>query len=211
MSIISLSVSSSVRLYRDDVPTVLSATGRIWMDRNLGALRVAQSTTDADSFGALYQWGRLTDGHQLRTSGTTSVLSTTDNPGNNLFITAPSNPFSWRSPEGGGRWSGVDGINNPCPAGFRIPTQGEFQAEVALFPTANSQGAFDSVLKLPTAGWRTEGGGIVNVGSQGPYWTTFYNTQAGYGLVYTIFIEPSGILNFNFKVAAGCCVRCIKN
>lgn len=211
MSIISLSVDYSVRLYRDDVPTVLSPTGRIWMDRNLGALRVAQGITDSDSFGWLYQWGRLTDGHQLRTSGTTSVLSTTDNPGNNLFITAPSSPFSWRSPEGGGRWVGVGGINNPCPAGFRIPTHAEFQAEVSLFSSANSNGAFNSALKLPTTGWRTQGGSIVNVGSQGPYWTTLYTTQSGFGTVRTIFIEGGGILDFDFYIAQGACVRCIKD
>ncbi|MFZ1451482.1 MAG: hypothetical protein WAT20_02205, partial [Ferruginibacter sp.] len=46
-------------------------TGKIWMDRNLGASRVATSSTDDLAYGDLYQWGRLTDGHQNRTSGTT--------------------------------------------------------------------------------------------------------------------------------------------
>ncbi|MFT7002526.1 MAG: hypothetical protein ACJAVW_003569 [Spirosomataceae bacterium] len=43
-------------------------TGKIWMDRNLGATRVATSSTDAYAYGDLYQWGRATDGHTLRTS-----------------------------------------------------------------------------------------------------------------------------------------------
>ena len=36
------------------VSTVLSTTGKIWMDRNLGASQVATSLTDAASFGDLY-------------------------------------------------------------------------------------------------------------------------------------------------------------
>jgi hypothetical protein len=52
------------------VNTVVSA-GQIWMDRNLGASRVATSSTDSEAYGDLYQWGRGTDGHEKRDSGTT--------------------------------------------------------------------------------------------------------------------------------------------
>jgi hypothetical protein len=38
-------------------------TGKIWMDRNLGASQVATSSTHANSYGDLYQWGRRADGH----------------------------------------------------------------------------------------------------------------------------------------------------
>ena len=36
---------------------ILSPTGKIWMDKNLGATQVATSSTDAASYGDLYQWG----------------------------------------------------------------------------------------------------------------------------------------------------------
>ena len=36
-------------------------TGKTWMDRNLGASQVATSSTDANSYGDLYQWGRAAD------------------------------------------------------------------------------------------------------------------------------------------------------
>ena len=49
------------------VNTVTSA-GQVWMDRNLGALRVATKSADPDSYGTLYQWGRLGDGHEYRSS-----------------------------------------------------------------------------------------------------------------------------------------------
>jgi hypothetical protein len=45
--------------------TVISpATGRVWMDRNLGADQVATGPSDAASIGDYYQWGRLADGHE---------------------------------------------------------------------------------------------------------------------------------------------------
>ena len=40
------------------IVTVTSATGKVWMDRNLGAGRVATSSTDTEAYGDLYQWGR---------------------------------------------------------------------------------------------------------------------------------------------------------
>ena len=50
---------------------VKSLTGKIWMDRNLGATQVAQSSSDKASYGYLFQWGRSSDGHQKRSSFTT--------------------------------------------------------------------------------------------------------------------------------------------
>jgi uncharacterized coiled-coil DUF342 family protein len=61
-------------------------TGKIWMDRNLGATKVASSYDDSQSYGDLYQWGRGNDGHQCRNSTTTSILSVTDQPGHGDFI-----------------------------------------------------------------------------------------------------------------------------
>ncbi|MFO7863559.1 MAG: hypothetical protein R6U85_06130, partial [Salinivirgaceae bacterium] len=69
------------------------ATGEIWMDRNLGASQVATSSTDANAYGDLYQWGRAADGHQIRTSGTTATLATSDTPGHGDFITNGLGPY----------------------------------------------------------------------------------------------------------------------
>jgi hypothetical protein len=94
--------------------TVISA-GQTWMDRNLGATRVATSMTDEDAYGDLYQWGRYRDGHEKRNSGTTTTLSGSNSPGHGNFILAPSSPRDWLSPQNGGLWQGVSGVNNPCP------------------------------------------------------------------------------------------------
>ena len=49
------------------------------MDRNLGAGRVAQSSDDALAYGDLYQWGRATEGHQVRVSDTISAIADRNN------------------------------------------------------------------------------------------------------------------------------------
>src|SRR5690606_24737546 len=109
------------------VSVINPTTNKTWMDRNLGASQVATSSANANAYGDLYQWGRFADGHQCRNSGTTSTLSTTDTPGNGLFII--SSIGDWRSSQNNNLWQGVNGINNPCPTGYRLPTEAELDAE----------------------------------------------------------------------------------
>jgi len=61
--------------------TAVGQNGTCWLDRNLGATQVATSSTDAASYGDLFQWGRLDDGHQNRTSSTFQWDSENDVPG----------------------------------------------------------------------------------------------------------------------------------
>lgn len=191
------------------VPTVTTATGRVWMDRNLGATQVATSTTDAASYGHLYQWGRLADVHQIRTSPVSTTLSSTDVPGNGNFITTTTTPNDWRSPQNINLWQGVSGTNNPCPSGFRIPTVAEFQAESALFTTQNAAGAFNSPLKLTMAGYRVyTNGAVTQEGLNGVYWTS---TTNGTTSSFTYFDTSSYSPINNVVRAYGFSIRCIKN
>jgi len=140
--------------------TVVSTLQRIWMDRNLGASRLATGTTDEEAYGDLYQWGRGSDGHQLRDSGTTPTTSSTDDPGHGDFITTSNLPFDWRIPQNDSLWQGVSGINNPCPMGFRLPTGIEWETERLSWTSNDAAGAFASPLKLVTAGFRYPDGSI---------------------------------------------------
>ncbi|MFW5805829.1 MAG: hypothetical protein ACOCVX_04800, partial [Bacteroidales bacterium] len=182
-------------------------TGKIWMDRNLGASQEATSSTDAASYGDLYQWGRGTDGHQIRTSGTTATLSSSDTPGHGNFILAQGSPYDWRSPQNDNLWQGVSGTNNPCPSGYRLPTDAELEAERLSWSSNNSAGAFGSPLKLPVAGNRNGGdGSLDNVGSFGYYWSS---TVDGTYSRFLIFSSNAGM--YSDCRVYGLSVRCIKD
>ena len=195
------------------VPTAIvdvtnPTTGKIWMDRNLGATQVATSSTDANSYGDLYQWGRRSDGHQCRTSPTTTTLSSVDQPAHGDFILAPNTPDDWRSPQNVNLWQGVNGVNNPCPSGYRLPTNVEQTTEYQSWGQQNSAGAFASPLKLPMPGSRGNSTGVlISVGNVAHYWSsTVSNTDSR-----KFFFSSSGVNTGATNRAFGQSVRCIKD
>jgi len=188
--------------------TVVSADWRIWMDRNLGASQVAASPTDEAAYGDLYQWGRGPDGHQLRTSLTTSTTSSTDDPGHGDFITTIPSPDDWRIPQNDSLWQGVSGTNNPCPAGFRLPTETEWETERTSWSSNDSSGAFASPLKLVSAGYRYGRTGTIYTGEFGTYHSS--SLRNGFYVRYLHFhIDDANILDYN--QSQGFSVRCIKD
>jgi len=155
------------------IPVTNPTTGKTWMDRNLGATQAATSSTDANAYGDLYQWGRFGDGHQCRNSTSTASLSNTDTPGHGYFITTSND---WRSPQNNSLWQGVNGFNNPCPYGYRLPTGAELDAERLSWTNNASAGAFASPLKLVLGGSRHIYGYFANVNSHGNYWSSDFTT-----------------------------------
>jgi uncharacterized protein (TIGR02145 family) len=196
-------------------------TGKIWMDRNLGASQVATSSTDFNAYGSLFQWGRAADGHQLITwtsatvgtadNGTTSGPYDGDTAPNALFIVIPGSigPLDWRTNQNNSLWQGVNGTNNPCPWGYRLPTAAEWSAELASWTSATASGAFNSKLKLTLAGVRTRDFGSVNdEGVNFNYWSS---TVDGTGSKL-LNITPTSNAAVLFSVRAkGSSVRCIKD
>jgi uncharacterized protein (TIGR02145 family) len=147
--------------------------GKCWMDRDLGASRAAISSTDSESYGDLYQWGRLSDGHQLKSNtGWTYSLSSSDVPGHSLFIITDNEITDWRSPSNNNLWQGLTGVNNPCPPGWRVPTETELNSERLSWGQNNAEGAFDSPLKWSRGGGRIHGLNNLHDNSYGMYWTS---------------------------------------
>jgi hypothetical protein len=183
---------------------VYSTTGKTWMDRNLGATQVATSSTDAASYGDLYQWGRNTDGHQIRTSVIFAGPVASGAEGTS-FITST---FSdWLTVPDDTRWAASKTANDPCPAGYRIPTEAELVAERVEFATQNAAGAWGSVLKLPVGGFRHPStGALPDVGSYGFYYSsTVSGTNSR-----TLYFYSSGAAMSSYVRAYGFSVRCIK-
>ena len=183
-------------------------TGQIWMDRNLGATQVATSSTDVNSYGDLYQWGRRADGHQCRTSANTSTLSSIDQPAHDDFITINSGNIDWRSPQNANLWQGVNGVNNPCPSGYRIPTDTEINTERLSWSVNTSVGAFASPLKLPKAGYRdVNTGSLATVGTLGYYWSSTVSGTASRSLYFS---SSNAYVGYDYR-AVGFSVRCLKD
>lgn len=180
-------------------------TGETWMDRNLGAIQIATSFDDVNAYGDLYQWGRNTDGHQIRTSSTTSILSTTNSPNHSDFILANSD---WLTVSDDNLWQGVNGINNPCPLGFRLPTEAELEAERLSWTSNDAAGAFASPLKLTIGGARSRmSGAIGNVGTFVGYRTSDLNGLQSRMLGISLTTSLMG----DRDRADGNCVRCIQD
>lgn len=198
-------------------------TDQIWMDRNLGAEQVATNSNDFNSYGSLFQWGRAADGHQLMNwtnssivtpvNGFTDTISGSDSPDTTEIILA-TGYVDWRNPPNDDLWQGVNGINNPCPISYRLPTEVEWLEERSSWITDNAAGAFASPLKLPNAGNRpnydmeTWNGG----GGESLYWSSTAR--------FNFWGDPvSGALTFQSNSAniidsyraCSLSVRCIKN
>lgn len=202
-------------------------TGVTWMDRNLGANRAATSSTDDQAKGSLFQWGRFADGHQCwkrySTDGVTTSTSTevgatvsTDTPPHGFFIKVNLPPYDWRSPQNDNLWQGVNGVNNPCPVGYRLPTQAEIVTErlswteAPINSTLTSTGAYNSPLKLIRSGHRSyDTGSLINNGIHGRYWTSNLHSTTNNPLY--LFFDSSSASTSSMSRAQGASVRCIKN
>jgi uncharacterized protein (TIGR02145 family) len=186
----------------------VESQGECWMDRNLGAFQVATSYDDEQAYGDLFQWGRLDDGHQTRTSDITSTLSNADDPGHSNFIISGSDPYDWRSPQNDNLWQGEGGINNPCPPGWRVPTESEWTTEMNSWGSSNYNGAYASPLKLTAGG--TRGGSnssLYDVGSSG-----FYSSSAVGGIFARgLHFYSSDAYIYSYFRAYGPSVRCVQD
>jgi hypothetical protein len=204
--------------------------GNIWLDRNMGAYRLARSSDDAASYGDLYQWGRPMDGHQKRFQRDDDPAEGEGEQGemlhdfwedaNNLSNT-PSDPrfiegddspstqnYDWVDDNNDKRWA-ID-PQGPCPSGYHVPTQEEL---IELRSLINSKGrnsiaAFAS-LWLPAPGKRLiSDGTLESVGSRGFYHSS---TLTGGSKAYGLYFHASGCSpNANFH-AIGFAVRCRKD
>lgn len=183
-------------------------TGKIWLDRNLGASRVCQSSTDSECYGDLYQWGRTSDGHESRYSSTTSSLSYSDYPNHSKFIKPTNRPHDWRAGQNNNLWQTASGKSNPCPKGFRVPTIDELKAETLNQGVKNAYTAYKNFLKFPLAGNRlSSDGSLYFQGSNGYVWSSSVKGKRAW---YLSFFSVNAGAPDDYRALGGS-VRCLKN
>jgi uncharacterized protein (TIGR02145 family) len=185
-------------------PTV-STAGKTWVQANLGALRVATSSTDTDSYGWYYNWGKPTDGHQFVTSPASSTQFSNDTPTPGIF-SATNNITQWQTTRNDNLWNGVNGINNPCPSGWRLPTKGEW--ETFTNTISNTATAFSSSLNLPAQMGRDRNGSnyAQSNNTNNIYWSGDASNPTW------AWTHHSGGKQFGaFHATYGAAVRCVQN
>ena len=140
------------------------------------------------------------------------MQSSTDQPAHGDWITPPNGSnWDWRITPNDNLWQGVNGVNNPCPSGYRIPTEIELVAENDSWITNDAAGAMSSPLKLPFGGDRySDIGSFANVGASGRYWSsTITISYIGANALY--FEDLGSFGSVGYARGDGSSVRCIKD
>ncbi len=182
-------------------------TGKVWLDRNLGASQVCTAFDDPDCYGDYYQWGRNYDGHQSSMSSTISTQAAdVDSAGSSFRVGSGD----WASVDSSGtmritNWSATDG-SSVCPAGYRVPTLTELGAETLDNGVINSNTAFSNFLKLPSAGYRFD---------------SYFDGQGSWGIVWSASVGGSASRALYFDSGSvhmssggrtlGLSVRCLRD
>jgi uncharacterized protein (TIGR02145 family) len=199
-----------------------------WMDRNLGARRVATvdapneftGINDVFSYGNHYQWGRPADGHEITVyNGTANnagrgladatdleALSADAYPSYANFIVTDAGTKDWLATQADpDRWAIAS--QGPCPVNYHVPTQAEWTIADTFGSWNNNTDTFNSTLKLPSAGYRyRDNATLIRPAAFGYYWSsTVSNTNAD--LLYFLSSQAGPT---NFTRANGFTVRCLK-
>ena len=200
---------------------VVSISGKVWMRHNLGSDRTVSPDNNSSNliFGNYYKFGTLSP----VADGTTPSAAITD------YSSFPvGSSTSWNS---GTITNPVKSANDPCDAGFRIPTKLEFEQLLAstivtrsgtwTSGSLNAKLIFTSkinknaIITLPISGYRSaDNGTLIGRGTETYYWTShYYDTTPSHGRPIANFQITETQNTTEFGAASGNFgeqIRCIR-
>jgi uncharacterized protein (TIGR02145 family) len=202
----------------------------VWKKFDCYNLAAIGKTTNDDPFtpswrliGGYWQWGRKgPDPSQWHTTNTPHFAHGPTGPGSSeenggSFI-------EWDSSDvPGGSWSDASKTtNDPCPAGFRVPTKAQWQGVLdnndqntvgtwsnsrTNYSSARFFGSDFSGLMLPAAGSRLySSGGLVGRGTSGLYWSSSDRSSS---LARLLYFGSSRANTGTLPRSYGLSVRCV--
>lgn len=207
--------------------------GTQFMNYNLGALGEPGTP---ESFGLVYQWGRkdpFVGGGTLGHSDVATVAGTAwtvtpeqakvtddfakENPTVYIDVTGSDGMKDWLDVSDASRWATTKGMHDPCPAGWRVPAEGDapnfFSSSLTIqssFGEEDSDYTFtvNGSYKLPLGGSINYGGGSYSK-SDCKYFTCS-GAEGEYGKAIRIQSGGSPAYGIRRKAEA-CSVRCVKD
>lgn len=113
--------------------------GTYWAPLNTGATNPKGTGTAVSDVGYYYQWGREQNVSTCNQTGNNRAgpvnwsQGTASYTGNFIAMTNTRNPNNgnWLTPHNAGLWQ--NGATGPCPVGWRVPTEAEWQKIVNAF------------------------------------------------------------------------------
>jgi len=165
--------------------------GIVWATRNVDA--PGTFAVLPESFGMFYQWNRGI--------GWSSSHPIIGSHGNNVWNNSTPAGTEWEA------------ANDPCPQGWRVPTEEELQSLVDsdnTWTTINGVtgrwfGIAPNAIFLPAVGWRGNNGVHLNVGASGTYWSS---TPRGAGAQLLSFGNSTATVGNDVRLNAFS-VRCV--
>lgn len=198
-----------------------------WAPINVGQTKISVVNDPSDAAGNLFQWGRkqaLTwDSPKVPGPVDSAAAAGTD------FITNSASPYDWLKEQNNGLWNSGTAVapkkttNDPCPAGWRVPSVAEWNSivgdgtpahewQAATTPSATQNGLLTvtgeagAKLFFPAAGLRNHDGSVLYQGAGGYCWAS---AESGTAASSVGFSSAPVSASYRYR-AYGMSVRCVQ-